>query len=939
MQQVECDHCGRTLEFSGDKPRFCGFCGQSLSTFLEPEETLEVKPTGSTGSGNRHTSSTNVIRSRGEGEDLVGKKLGEFRLLREIGRGGMGVVYEAEQLASSRRVAVKLLSPSISHTQAATDRFLREGKLAASLSHPRTTFVYDAGEIDGRFFIAMELMGGETLRDVVEKDGPPSIERAVDWILDVLDGLEAAHRAGIVHRDVKPSNCFLGADERVKVGDFGLSKSLVGDVELTTGGGFMGTPLYAAPEQLRGETITEKTDQYSLGATLFYLLCGQAPFTGDFATAIARIVADPPPTARSLRAEIPTDLSKVVGRMLEKDPSRRFGSLHEIRTALLPFGSGGSSIATLGRRLAAFSLDYVGSSFVAGILAFLLGMGIAISNAVNSGQSQGGDAISLSIQYGSVFGIFAYFVFFEAIWGRGFGKKLMGLRTVSLSGERVGFLRSIVRSLIFPGVSLAFGIWAGIIGSSAQPGAAENAVTVIQSSLVSFGGWLISLLFLATMRSKNGYRGLHELATGTRVISVHVRQQGVHILTPQAATLPVAPSELQLAGFALQRVVAERDNYCVYLGQDTSLERAVWVYVAKDDAGNKLLEELPVNTTRPAREQWLRGGQKNDHRWQAFEAVAAIPLRKAIAQQPKDFRWGFRRNVLLALAEELRAAVNDETLPQQTSVDQVLVDHSGQLKLINLPNFGSLPVATEKQESSTEVDNDNQIKRALKLLDEAYQACRGEIIIPLADQDFHTELMQRDATQESLDWAVDRLRQAVKTPSRLRWDDRLGLLSISMFAELSLYVTAISLIATMPMLLPEGISLIWTLGVPATVLASVPIFLGAYLNGGPVFRFARVRVLRQKDGRPAGRWRCAWRSFLAWFPFMAVMTVLIYVGLVMGNVTIDSDTSQEMAILALTIIAAVGLILLLFVVGLIVALISPRRGIQDLLAGTLLVPE
>jgi len=153
----------------------------------------------------------------------------------------------------------------------------------------------------------MELMPGRTLSDIIDEEGALPVPRAVDLILDVIDGLDAAHAAGVIHRDVKPSNCFLDRDGRVKVGDFGLSKSLVSDAHLTRTGAFMGTPLFAAPEQVRSGTVDERTDIYSVGATLFYLIAHRGPFTGDATAVIAQIASDPAPSIRSLCPAVPKD--------------------------------------------------------------------------------------------------------------------------------------------------------------------------------------------------------------------------------------------------------------------------------------------------------------------------------------------------------------------------------------------------------------------------------------------------------------------------------------------------------------------------------------------------------------------------------------------------------------------------------------------------------
>src|SRR5207249_7069299 len=216
-------------------------------------------------------------------------------------------------------------------------------------------FILAADEEMGRPYIVMELMPGSTLKDLVETQGPLPPEQAVVKILDVIDGLREAHRLGVVHRDVKPSNCFLEADGRVKIGDFGLSKSLVGTAQLTRTGTFLGTPLYASPEQIRRDPVDPQTDIYSVAATLYFLLTGQAPFeTNDAAATMARIVADPAPSVRSLRPEISPALDRVLLRGLERTKERRWRNLDEFRAALLPFVPGRLGIGSMGIRFGAF---------------------------------------------------------------------------------------------------------------------------------------------------------------------------------------------------------------------------------------------------------------------------------------------------------------------------------------------------------------------------------------------------------------------------------------------------------------------------------------------------------------------------------------------------------------------------------------------------------
>src|SRR5262249_33879919 len=251
------------------------------------------------------------------------KTVGGYRLIRSLGSGGMGTVYEAEDSASGRRVALKIISKEYAASLESVERFRQEGRLARPISPPRCVFVLAAGDDAGRPYIAMELMPGRTLNDLVREQGPLSVEQALVKILDVIEGLQEAHRLGLVHRDVKPSNCFLEADSRVKVGDFGLSKSLAGDSHLTKTGTFLGTPLFSAPEQIRLEKVDQQADVYSVAATLYFLLTGQAPFqTGDAMATMARIVADEPPSMRMVRPELPAALGRVVLCAVGRDRRR-----------------------------------------------------------------------------------------------------------------------------------------------------------------------------------------------------------------------------------------------------------------------------------------------------------------------------------------------------------------------------------------------------------------------------------------------------------------------------------------------------------------------------------------------------------------------------------------------------------------------------------------
>ena len=316
------------------------------------------------------------------------------------------------------------------------------------MAHPRCVFVIAADEANGRPYIVMELMPGATLQDVVSRDGPLPVESAISKILDVIDGLCEAHRLGVVHRDVKPSNCFVEADGRVKVGDFGLAKSLVGGDALTRTGAFLGTPLFASPEQIKGETVGAQSDVYSVAATLYCLLTGQAPFQGgDAAATLARIVSEAAPPMRSLRPDLSATLDKVVLRGLERDQAKRWRDLDEFRAALLPFLPGRLSIGGLGVRFGAYLID-IAFLTIPGLLAVFLVVVLTGGGSPWTPQLRV-DRQLLQMLAGVVVWVL-YFGGFESLWGCTPGKYFLGLRVCRAKGsERPGLAAVMVRVGLF----------------------------------------------------------------------------------------------------------------------------------------------------------------------------------------------------------------------------------------------------------------------------------------------------------------------------------------------------------------------------------------------------------------------------------------------------------------------------------------------------------
>jgi Protein kinase domain len=261
----------------------------------------------------------------------LGTRLAGYRIQALLGRGGMGVVYLAEQLGPRRPVALKLLSAPVATGEAFRERFLRESELAAAIDHPNVLPVYDAGETDGVLWIAMRYVDGIDLAALVERDGPLAPGRALGLGGQVAGALDAAHARGLVHRDVKPANILLAMEEgavtRAWLADFGLTRRVGGPRRLTVSGQVLGTIDYVAPEQVEGGAVDGRADQYSLGCVLFECLTGEVPFRRDSELAVLWAhVNDPPPRLGEHRPDLPEGLDAAVGRALAKAPGDRHPS-------------------------------------------------------------------------------------------------------------------------------------------------------------------------------------------------------------------------------------------------------------------------------------------------------------------------------------------------------------------------------------------------------------------------------------------------------------------------------------------------------------------------------------------------------------------------------------------------------------------------------------
>ena len=256
-----------------------------------------------------------------------------YRILNRIGSGGMADVYLAEDTHLGRRVALKVLHRRFAQDQEFVERFRREAKSVAGLSHPNVVGVFDRGDHEGTYYIAMEHLPGRTLKEIVEAEAPLPQERAIDLGEQILQGAGYAHRHGVIHRDFKPHNVIVDDDGHAKVTDFGIARA--GASEMTETGSIMGTAQYLSPEQAQGHAVTAASDLYSIGVMLYELLAGRLPFEGESAVSVAlKHLSEPPPPLSRFRPDVHPALEAVVMAALAKDPARRWQSAEEFAQGL-----------------------------------------------------------------------------------------------------------------------------------------------------------------------------------------------------------------------------------------------------------------------------------------------------------------------------------------------------------------------------------------------------------------------------------------------------------------------------------------------------------------------------------------------------------------------------------------------------------------------------
>jgi len=566
-----------------------------------------------------------------------GQSFGRYRIIRLLGKGGMGEVYEAEETESGRRVALKILSQRLS-SDPDRDRFLREGRLAALINHRNCVYVYSSEEVDGIPVISMELLPGGTLKDIVEARGPLPVTEAVDAILQVIEGLAAGENAGILHRDIKPSNCFIDSDGTVKIGDFGLSIStLARDNPLSAPAhSFRGTPAFSSPEQLRGEKLDVRSDIYSVGATLYYLLTGKTPFEERGLVQLCAAILDrSPQSPRVIRGEIPRGLARIVLRCLRKRAWARYTLYGTLKEELLAYSSRIPTPAGAAVRFFAAVIDFQ----AIGIVLFQ----VAWSNF----------AVGAAI-------LVLYFAILEGLAGASIGKMAFFLRVAGLDGSKPKFIAAVFRASVF-GLVLALSYFV----------ARQTGSTCVQMLFP-----LAVLYCVATRR--NGFSGLHDLVSRTRV--VHKSAATHSLLLPLEKSDHLPSVERRLGPYGILAPLSKGGNEKLLMGYDDILRRRVWIVI--QPPGTPTLSQARRYLNRPCRLRWLNGKRDANACWDAYEAPDGKRLLE-IAKQ--ELPWNLVPGWLSTLVEELREGLSDKTLPSQLSIDAIWIRPDARLMLLDFP--------------------------------------------------------------------------------------------------------------------------------------------------------------------------------------------------------------------------------------------------------------
>jgi uncharacterized RDD family membrane protein YckC/tRNA A-37 threonylcarbamoyl transferase component Bud32 len=442
-------------------------------------------------------------------EHWVGARFDHFEVEAPLGRGGMGDVYAGRDLSLDRRVAIKVLPDELADQPELYERFVREARAQAMLSSRFVAHIYYIGRTPprteghpGSLFFAMELVEGGALEDVIAHGETLDPERARKAMIQVAHGLKAAQDAGIIHRDIKPSNLLLDKEGNVKIADFGVAKPIGGDVDskITQDGAVVGSPLYMAPEQARGDPIDHRADMYALGCTFYHLLTGAPPFTGATPLAVIskHFVEDPRPLLE-LDPKLPHALTRIVERLLQKDPKKRFASYAALITELDAAAPETARHGGFWTRGAAVAVDVVIATTITGFLGW---PGLVIH--------------------------LVYVTLAHAWRGQTLGKYLMRLQVRRPDGTALGLGRSLARTVTSMWLPFLFG--AVVLVTDGKIGL-ELAIAQMQLQdmeafkallyAIAVGNAVLSLLYLIGLALAAFHpqkRAAHDLVVASEVI-------------------------------------------------------------------------------------------------------------------------------------------------------------------------------------------------------------------------------------------------------------------------------------------------------------------------------------------------------------------------------------------------------------------------------------
>ncbi|MDR3622384.1 MAG: protein kinase [Paludisphaera borealis] len=947
--RVACSACLRVLEYSGDRPRFCAYCGVPLEKTEEDGSTIAADAPDRTrtylGAGQTATYASGGSAGQAAQPEEFPERIADYRLVRRLGSGGMGTVFEAIDERQGQKVALKLIARNYVASDEALQRFRQEGKTASAVTHPRCVFVLAVDEDQGRPYLVMELMPGTTLQSLVDQKGALDPTSALVKIFDVIEGLEEFHKLGMIHRDVKPSNCFLDAEGRVKIGDFGLSKSLEGGLDLTRTGAFLGTPLYASPEQIKRDALDQQTDVYSVAATLYFLLTKRPPVkTDDAAEALARIVSEPAPLVRTFAPDVPRALEAVIHKGLERDRARRWRNLQEFHNALLPFVPERLGIGAFGLRIGAQLFDlllfYLGdwAMFAVGMLYFR-GRFFETFEFFESW----GAAIAWAWRIAWI----AYFALAEGLFGASLGKWLAGLRVVRGGvggGAPPGLGRGIVRILCF---YVFIGLGGDVLTElfALDPHAGGGVWYWVGLILVKVLGMLA---LLATMRRRSGFRGPHEWLSGTRVVQVVRGRRSRSLMrrsriaarkSAQTARQPLLGEVAQVGPYRVHGAVLSAPQGKVLLGQDSTLDRQVWILLRPPTASPPGPPRRALN--RLTRPRWIGGGDQPEGRWDAFTAPSGLPLGELV--QTGGLPWADVLSLLTDLAEEVEAARGDGTFPPRLSVEHVWIQDDGRVQIIDPLDWDDAPDREAAAEAAPHgVDRDE--RKALVFL-------RDVARLSLEGGRTSRRFARKDDASEHVDSTPRRIRAAVPERAAVILERLAGVRPP--YASLAALRADLAAAADRPaevgaarrmvqlaiqaFLLSPGLLVITALSCPKLRPGVIPwdlqlviaapllwVLWAILMRGGLSFPLAGLSVVGG-DGRVANRLTCGLRALLVWAPAVGVFAGSRYL----------QYRSPDAVMLAWSSWIAGVLLLIVFVMT---ALWLPSRGPHDRLSGTVVVP-